>query len=170
MVIFKRNSFSKTSSWYFHRSGETYKGGTYKGLDIAIGDKARNIFGGILIRALETDSGEVIEGSCLCANAILDAAGVKSVAELAEDLLGGDRSAASSDATRPLRLVVSDAPRKAPVYKSMRVGLTLKQNDAFAERLRYIGANYRFVTRADVIRKGAPHLAAALAHQGKTAS
>src|SRR5687768_6144859 len=35
--------------WYFHRTGNSYKGGTYKGLDITFGADS---YGGILIRTL----------------------------------------------------------------------------------------------------------------------
>src|SRR5689334_18097007 len=38
-------------AWYFHRSGERYRGGTYKGLDITFGSS--EAFGGILIRGVE---------------------------------------------------------------------------------------------------------------------
>jgi len=37
--------------WYFHRSGNSYRGGTYKGLDLAFG-KGEKGHGGILIRSL----------------------------------------------------------------------------------------------------------------------
>jgi len=152
-------------TWYFHRSGQTYKGGTYKGLDVAIGND--DVFAGVLIRALETESGDVIEGSCLCVNDILKSAGVDSVAELADGLLGPSRlGAASSDASHPLRLALSATPRTRTVARSMRVGLTLKQKTDGEARLRFIGAPYRFVTRHDVIRKGAPQLVAALAFAG----
>jgi hypothetical protein len=40
--------------WYFHRmkNGISFKGGNYKGLDIAFGDESKNIHFGILIRGL----------------------------------------------------------------------------------------------------------------------
>src|SRR5689334_5352605 len=51
-------------AWYFHRSGGRYRGGTYKGLDIAFGNP--EAFGGILIRGLERegDAPALIDGPC----------------------------------------------------------------------------------------------------------
>jgi hypothetical protein len=128
-------------AWYFHRSGnKTYKSGTYKGLDLAIGNE--KVFGGILIRSLEcADTGQVIEGSCLCVNAILKAAGVDSVPELADTHIGAHNLGAASDSdTHPLRLVLSAKPRHKPLERSMRVGLTLKQSTNAAARLQFIGS------------------------------
>src|ERR1051326_4641799 len=38
--------------WYLHRTGSSLRGGTFKGADITFGHKGA--FGGILIRALQT--------------------------------------------------------------------------------------------------------------------
>jgi len=50
-----------TANWYFHKSGATYKGGSYKGLDITFGGQVgadgKRAFGGILIRAIEPLAG-----------------------------------------------------------------------------------------------------------------
>jgi hypothetical protein len=79
--------------WYFHRqNGKSYKGGTYKGLDISIGDIGSPIdstgesegatakgrkkraagAGGLLIRSiLNIETGEVIQGPCKVVNELL---------------------------------------------------------------------------------------------------
>ncbi|CAG8829109.1 35767_t:CDS:1, partial [Racocetra persica] len=42
--------------WYFHHVGRFgYRGGSRKGIDITFGSKNRNIYGGILIRAIKDD-------------------------------------------------------------------------------------------------------------------
>lgn len=55
--------------WYFHKAGKSYKGGTYKGIDIAFGRKDDKLYGGILMRTLQDSSTmEVHEGSCNLVN------------------------------------------------------------------------------------------------------
>jgi hypothetical protein len=153
--------------WYFHRTGpgKAYKEGTYKGLDLAIGNS--DAFCGVLIRSLRTDKGDVVQGSCLCVNSILAALGHKGVTAFADELLASKRLGfASTDASHPLRLVPAAKRRSRDVHTSMRVGLTLKKKDNRKERLRFIGAEFRFTTAADVIRKGAPQQVASLANRG----
>jgi len=151
--------------WYFHRSGgKSYKEGTYRGLDLALG--TNKMFCGVLIRSLRDSKGKVIQGSCLSVNAILAAAGAVSVADLADPLVrAGRRGAASTDEKHPLRLVRAASARSDEIDRSMRVGLTLKKADHKNERLRFFGAEYRFTTASLVIRKGAPQQVAALSQQ-----
>jgi hypothetical protein len=59
--------------WYFHKmkNSNSFKGGNYKGLDIAFGDKPQNIYFGILIRGLlKLSDNTVIYGSGTVANFI----------------------------------------------------------------------------------------------------
>lgn len=83
----------QTAKWYFHKFGNSYRGGTYKGLDVAIGKGEGKAAGGILLRSLmplnltpsSTDSNLVftnrndkasfVEGPCNCVNRILKEAG-----------------------------------------------------------------------------------------------
>jgi len=44
------------ANWYFHKSGKSYKSGSYKGLDISIGNSEKEA-GGILIRSIESLDG-----------------------------------------------------------------------------------------------------------------
>ena len=37
--------------WYFHRSGKSFRGGTYKGLDISFG-RGKQGYGGVLLRSI----------------------------------------------------------------------------------------------------------------------
>ena len=94
--------------FYFHRqNGKSYKGGTYKGLDITFGEE--NVYGGMLIRAMvsvgeererenenekerekekgkesqrESEKGEVVEGPCNVVNRILRDTNCESIEEL----------------------------------------------------------------------------------------
>ncbi|CAG8622430.1 23102_t:CDS:1 [Cetraspora pellucida] len=60
--------------WYFHHVGRFgYRGGSRKGIDITFGSKNRNIYGGILIRAIRDDeTNQVIEGPSLVVDKILE--------------------------------------------------------------------------------------------------
>jgi hypothetical protein len=101
----------------------------------------------VLIRALEDESGEVVEGSCLCVDAILNGVGLKSVPELADDLLAGDLHVGSPKSA--LRIEVIAKPRTSTVNRSMRVGnfefdqLSTNQHETFVAR-------YRSAQRSDV--------------------
>ena len=66
--------------WYFHRTGGTYKGGSFKGIDLTFGDG--EAYGGVLIRGLERPDGTLVDGPSLCVDHLLAACGVASVAAL----------------------------------------------------------------------------------------
>ncbi|KAF9900767.1 hypothetical protein EC991_006909 [Linnemannia zychae] len=59
--------------WYFHKMNGSYKGGSYKGLDITFG-KHDTCFGGILIRGIQLSNdptATIIEGPCLVVDQVL---------------------------------------------------------------------------------------------------
>ena len=58
--------------WYFHKKGGTYKSGSFKGMDLACGDKESNVFAGLLLRAIIDSSEKLIEGPCLVVDKILE--------------------------------------------------------------------------------------------------
>lgn len=70
--------------YYFHRFGNgTYKGGTFKGMDIVLGNENSDTYFGVLIRAiLNTETDILIEGPCNVVNHILDAYEYKSILDL----------------------------------------------------------------------------------------
>jgi len=144
--------------WYFHRIGASYRGGSFKGVDLTFGDGDSR--GGVLVRSFETSSGELVVGPSLCVDHVLAATGSSSVAALASAI--GGRSA--FDATSPLHLV-EDTALDVTIFRSARVGLTLKRhNDALAvDRL---ARPYRFLTEPRRVTKGRPELIAALLSAG----
>ncbi|RUS34945.1 hypothetical protein BC938DRAFT_477515 [Jimgerdemannia flammicorona] len=83
----------RRGTWYFHRVGmsEGFKGGTRKGLDVTIGDEARAVRGGILIRAMREVDGarKVVEGPSLVCDRILEELGARTVKELVEETWEG---------------------------------------------------------------------------------
>lgn len=148
--------------WYFHRSGESYRGGTYKGLDVTFGPP--DAFGGILIRSLLTPEGALINGSSLCVEHLLAHTGQADVASLATAV--ADRDVDASDS--PLRLR-SVGERALTVYYTARVGLTLKRVATYPEMLDYILRPYRALTQPRRIAKGRVHLIIALHQAGERA-
>src|SRR5690349_11301515 len=94
-----RHALQKTPGrWYFHRQGESYRGGTFKGLDLTFG---RDAFGGVLIRSARSDA--LIDGPNRLVNHLLRVAGCTSVADLDSRL--GD----AFDSSTPLYLRHADA-------------------------------------------------------------
>src|SRR4051812_12134526 len=104
--------------WYFHRTRGEYRGGSFKGLDIALGDGAS--FFGILIRTIVLPDGTVLDGPSLTVDHLLAQTKAASVAAL--DGVINLRSV--WDTTSPLHIVEAEKPRNATVYQSSRVGLS----------------------------------------------
>ncbi len=130
----------------FHRLGQSYKEGNYKGVDIAIGNQER--FGGILIRALfNLDTLELIEGPSNVVSEILMAFKYKKVRDLVGHI---DLAITGSDlqickrknavVTKPLHL------------KTPRVGLTLKR--PAPEKNQFLVKDYRFLKYPEATKKG----------------
>lgn len=49
--------------WYFHRQGNKYRSGSFKGIDLTFGDG--ETFGGILIRSIAAPDNTIIDGPTL---------------------------------------------------------------------------------------------------------
>eukprot|EP00013_Stygamoeba_regulata_P022577 CAMPEP_0177655732 /NCGR_PEP_ID=MMETSP0447-20121125/15145_1 /TAXON_ID=0 /ORGANISM="Stygamoeba regulata, Strain BSH-02190019" /LENGTH=337 /DNA_ID=CAMNT_0019159713 /DNA_START=45 /DNA_END=1055 /DNA_ORIENTATION=- len=179
--------------WYFHRTGSGYKGGSYKGLDVSLGQGGGA--GGLLIRGLRSmHDGELISGPSLCVDRLLVDCGHDSVAELVDALQSvhcrstpTERGAlllaglSVSDAHSPLRLIplrtgATDvdgslmllAPE--PVYRSPRVGLYLTKKKVPAQQQAdFFARAYRFVLYPWLLPKGRSLLAAQLYLDGENA-
>lgn len=147
--------------WYFHRSRGTYRGGSFKGLDLTFGDPTAS--GGILLRGLETPEGVLIDGPSLCVDYLLDATGAANVADL--DRAIGGRLA--WDAGNPILLSSSDSENKRPMIRSPRVGLFLKKAGSRADATRFVMRPYRYLTEPGRTKKGKLHMVLALYSQGK---
>jgi hypothetical protein len=160
----------RLGAWYFHRSGGRYRGGTYKGLDLAFG--SHEAFGGILIRGLErvdaarsSPSAALIDGPCMVVDHILALTASPSIEALVSRF---DATIESRDRRSPLHVELDAGPgRGQPVHATPRIGLTLKKGATEARR-RYLARPYRFLTEPARIRKGKPHLITALHQQGRS--
>ncbi|HJL15902.1 MAG TPA: hypothetical protein RMH99_09610 [Sandaracinaceae bacterium LLY-WYZ-13_1] len=139
--------------WYFHRRGGTYRGGSFKGLDLTFG--APGAFGGVLLRTLEPPDGALISGPSLLVDALLEATGAPRVADLHR------RAPDAFDRGAPLHL--ADAPpRGARILRTARVGLTLKRATGADARTAYLMRPDRFLDAPRAVRKGRVHVVVAL--------
>lgn len=150
--------------WYFHRSGEEYRGGTYKGLDIAFGRD--DVFAGILVRGAESlADGVLVDGPCMCVDRILAVTGRRSIRELVDSFDRGVDAAGGS----PLYVTVDEVPRARAICESPRIGLTLKRG-VLAERARFLARPYRFLSEPARTKKGRLHTALGLYRGGHAAA
>lgn len=150
--------------WYFHRNAGEYRGGTYKGLDIALGRE--DAPAGILLRGLvRVADGAIVDGPCMCVDHILARTGQPSIQRLVADF---DRSVDPQPGS-PLYVLVDDEPRPGPLYASARVGLTLKRGVP-AERARWLACLYRFLSEPARIKKGRLHLVLGMHREGLAAA
>jgi hypothetical protein len=148
--------------WYFHRTRGEYRGGSFKGLDLALGDGAS--FFGILIRTVVAADGTVLDGPCVTVDHLLAKTKAASVAAL--DGIINQRSL--WDTTSPIHVVEAEKPRTATVYASSRVGLSLKKAKGKPDAPKFVARPYRFLTEPSRISKGKPHLVLALHRAGRT--
>ncbi len=148
--------------WYFHRTHGVYRGGSFKGLDLTLGDGTAHF--GVIIRSVVGLNGTMIDGPCVLVDQLLARTQMPSVAAL--DALIGTRPI--WDATAPLSIVESPSPRSAMVYATSRVGLSLKRAENHPAMPRFVGRAYRFLTEPATIAKGRVHLVLALHRAGHT--
>lgn len=126
--------------WYFHRIGRGYRGGTFKGLDLTLGDGTTSF--GLLIRGVIDPDGQLIAGPSRTVDALLARTGASSVAVLDEWIAGRLAWNLSS----PLAIRTTEVPRADTVYRTARIGLTLKNPRDHERRVAYIDRPYRFTT------------------------
>lgn len=152
----------ESGTWYFHRQGGTYKGGTYKGVDIAMGRRP-DTYVGILIRSLLAEpSAAPIEGSCTSVDHVLARTGNSSVAALAGSFEGSIDPKEGS----PLFLAMEPPPGgERAIIASPRVGLTLKKG-ATPERRGFLGRAYRFTIEPSRTKKGRAHIVVGMHRAG----
>ena len=151
--------------WYFHRTGGSYRGGTYKGHDLTIG--RADTAGGVLVRGLQRlDSSRRVDGPSTCVDHVLALTGHGGVASLAGSFDGAvDPPVVGAS---PLFATVAAASRGLAVYATPRVGLSLKRGASLA-RLRFLARSYRFLTEPARVKKGRAHLVVSLHRAGHDA-
>jgi 3-methyladenine DNA glycosylase Mpg len=146
--------------WYFHRTGGSFRNGSFKGLDLTLGDGT--VYLGVLFRGLETPEGDLIDGPSLLVDYLLLQTKATTVREL-DSLIAGRLA---WDACNPLVLEESEQPRSQPLFRSARIGLTLKNAHNKPEATSYIQRPYRYLTEPRRIAKGKALLVLALHANG----
>lgn len=152
--------------WYFHRTAGVYRGGSFKGVDLAFGDGTAHA--GFLIRGIEKPDGTMIDGPSITVDHLLATAGHKTVA-LLDTAVGTD--AVWTPGTTLGLTVAEDAPDEdRPVFKSARVGLTLKKRKFKPDdpSFKFLFRPYRYLAAPTRTAKGKALMALALLAQGKT--
>lgn len=151
--------------WYFHKTRGTYRGGSFKGLDLAFGDGTAH--GGVLFRGLEAPDGNFVDGPSLLVDHILKTSGFATIAEL--DAVIDNRLA--WDDSQPLVLVPADSPIDRPILKTARVGLSLKHRKPKPAdpALSFVLRPYRYLTEPRRTAKGKPHMVLSLHASGEPA-
>jgi hypothetical protein len=144
--------------WYFHRTGGIYRSGSFKGFDLTFGDGTA--FGGCLIRGIETPEGTLIDGPSLCVDYLIEKTRSKSVADLDTAIAGR----VAWDADNPLYLHPASGSRT--LYRSGRVGLSLKKAKPISEMPRFLLRSYRYLSEPRRTSKGKAYLVLSQHTQG----
>lgn len=149
--------------WYFHRQGQGYRAGSFKGLDFTFGPPSTH--GGILIRSISPrdDPTSLISGPSLCVDHILRATG-QPRAETLDRLLGGRRVFDPG----PLALRAAAELSTDRLWATARVGLGLNRCATFPTMPSFVARPYRFLDRPRDIPKGRVHLVVAMRERGLT--
>ena len=153
----------ETGRWYFHRTGGTYRSGSFKGIDLSFGDGTA--YNGFLIRGLEKPDGELVDGPSLVVDYLLGKTATKTVAELARRI---DNQRAW-EPENPVGLAPHTATETLPIYRSARVGLSLKRANRQPTMSEFLLRRYRFLTEPRRTAKGKVLLVLALHLEGKSA-
>jgi 3-methyladenine DNA glycosylase Mpg len=125
-------------TWYFHRyNNGTYKSGTYKGLDIVLGDK--NIYFGILIRSIyDVENKIFIEGPCKTVNHILSLYNLSTI-----DMLTNGKSLNILNNDKGLVLVEGNPTELEKIKIGPRIGLSDKYPEYKNKKYRYVIGNVK---------------------------
>lgn len=141
--------------FYFHKTGKSYKGGTYKGLDITFTNSLFNgkarVYGGIIIRSIESEDGAFIEGPCNVVDHILSTTSQPSIDTLVETLPKDQTNTIPSifkvGESQSLYLSINHLKESQTICRSIRVGLNPKHS------IDYFMKMYRFLTSPDKVKK-----------------
>lgn len=149
--------------WYFHRTGGVYRGGSFKGVDLAFGDGTAHA--GFLVRGIEKPDGTLIDGPSMTVDYLLATTGHKTVALL--DAACGANPVWQPGAT--LGLATGD-DLGHPVFTCARVGLGLKKRKHKPDdpAFRFLFRRYRYLAEPTRTGKGKPLMALARLAEGKS--
>ncbi len=127
---------------YFHRmNGKSYKGGTFKGVDLTFGDQ--NMYFGVLIRSMyDILNEEMISGPCNVVNKILALNNCNNINEF----MAEKQEPLDAVSNKDFCFAKSDVVFNNNIYVGPRIGLSDKY-------LEWKNKLYRFVSRVELIKK-----------------
>lgn len=131
--------------WYFHKQNNTYKSGTYKGLDITFG--YNDSYGGCLIRSIKPKDKDIIEGPCKVVDYILEQNKINSI----ESFVGNSGLLSVINCDKLYLKYDSTHFADMTIFLGPRVGLTLKKKGG--DREKFIMKDYRYLIYPESINK-----------------
>ncbi|TPX41508.1 hypothetical protein SeMB42_g04012 [Synchytrium endobioticum] len=159
---------SQFGLWRFHKRGNSYAGGTWKGMDISLGSNLSDdgaapsdaVYGGILLRSMvNLDSRRVVEGPCKIVDAILDIVGAQNVADLATRVLMHDLRIDNVKSSIYISNAETDMELSPGILESPRIGLYLRKahKEDLRDRRYFVSQLYRFHSQDVKLVKGKAH-------------
>ncbi|KJE95537.1 hypothetical protein CAOG_05986 [Capsaspora owczarzaki ATCC 30864] len=155
-------------TWYFHKRGKSFVGGTHKGLDVTFGDST--LLGGILLRSMQSleNDQDVVCGPCLLVDRLLKDAEVDSIQSFVSKAADLSAVPAPSDtaSNQPYLRIVPWKLEKRSLLNTPRIGLTLKKHaDQTELRYRFLMQPYRVLADSPPLSKGKTQTLVARLHQ-----
>lgn len=147
--------------WYFHRAGESYRGGSFKGLDLALGDGVG--YGGILLRGLEKPDGTIVDGPSLLVDYLLKTTQYPRIVDLDAAIAGK----LAWDHHQPLVLRGAELPPRE-LLRTARIGLSWKRRTELADEpnRHFLVRRYRYLSQPGGTAKGKLQMVLALLADG----
>lgn len=153
----------QNSKWYFHKfKNGSYKGGTYKGLDITIGNGI-DAYGGILLRSImNINTNMFIQGPCKIVDHIIEQTENGSLQELINEM--NDLDVFNKKNEFYLKHNKKSGEKSSEtIFSGPRVGLSLKFP-------KYLIKNYRFIKKPNKIVKYRNTIISSLYYTGMDAN
>lgn len=142
----------KYGRWYFHQfANGSFKAGTFKGMDLTLGDKDNNKYLGILVRSLyDMDMNIMIKGPSNCVNELIGNHNESNVKDFMSKVYSnvGLRTLPTKKTTKNKYIYLRDYIHREDneIYHGPRIGLSDKYPV-------WRDINYRFVVKKNLIIK-----------------
>lgn len=177
------NDQKEGGNWAFHKTGKSYRSGTFKGLDITLGNINRekekiNSYGGILIRSLYNyDSQKIICGPCLCVDEFLRLTEKSSIGEFVEDEKFNKKI--NTPGANLISIYWETRPMEDfRIQRSVRIGLNLNKKTLISNGMKtdldkeiqreFVSKSYRYFGTNNKLSKGRTHGIVEMIREGRS--
>ena len=146
----------KYGTYYFHKHNTvTYKSGTFKGMDITLGDEATSSYFGILVRAVyNIKTKEFTEGPCNVVHAILKCYNLESINALTNNQSLNIWENSQNLILQPVKRNLSKFTNSKFPYEEIYFGPRIGLGDPTTELHHiYVNSPYRFIIQKEKIKK-----------------